>query len=129
MFEAQSVELLTLFTAAIERQEASAVQRVAHKLKGSVDNFGAPKARDLLLRMEEYVRQGTLAHTCTTPRTLTQELAPLRKELQEMYVGMYAVIKAREKPVTIRALLRECASPLAVRKCQDARSGQFGKDT
>lgn len=45
----------------IAHQDASAVKKAAHGLKGALDSFGSRPARDLALRMETMGRNGNLS--------------------------------------------------------------------
>ena len=58
---------------ASDRRDGQALERAAHKLKGSVGNFGAHEAFDGALRLEAMGREADFAHsdeTCTKLRRM-----------------------------------------------------------
>jgi two-component system sensor histidine kinase/response regulator len=77
----QCPQLLADIRKALEAQNAGALERAAHKLKGSVGHFAARKTREAALRLEEMGRSRDLSSAVEAQRELEKEAARLQKEL------------------------------------------------
>ena len=73
---------------AIERADARALERAAHKLKGSVANFSARAAYDAALRLEVMGRGGHLEEANEALERLEMALAELKPVLLSLSGGM-----------------------------------------
>ena len=73
---------------AVERGDARALERAAHKLKGTVANFAARAAYDAALRMEVMGREGHLEQAAEALQDLESALKELRPVLLELSGGM-----------------------------------------
>ncbi len=67
---------------ALHREDLRAVARAAHKLKGSVSNFGTGPAYDAALGLEEMSRGARLEATRVTFRIVVREFEYLKERLQ-----------------------------------------------
>jgi signal transduction histidine kinase/DNA-binding response OmpR family regulator/HPt (histidine-containing phosphotransfer) domain-containing protein len=70
--------------AAVKGRDALAVQREAHKLKGSVGNFSAPAAFDAALRVEMLGIEGKLSELPGAFAALEREIQKLSSELETL---------------------------------------------
>jgi CheY-like chemotaxis protein len=66
----------------IFNKDATAVERAAHSLKGSVANFGAKRAFDAAYRLEKIGREGQITAAETAELELEKELAALKSAMQ-----------------------------------------------
>ncbi len=73
---------------AVERGDARALERAAHKLKGTVANFAAQAAYDAALSMEMMGREGHLEQAAEALQGLESALAELRPVLLNLSGGM-----------------------------------------
>jgi CheY-like chemotaxis protein len=73
---------------AVERGDARALERAAHKLKGTVANFAARAAYDAALRMEVMGRAGHLEQAAEALQGLESTLEELKPALLELSGGM-----------------------------------------
>jgi two-component system sensor histidine kinase/response regulator len=64
--------------------DARKVERVAHGIKGSVSNFGAPAAVDAAMMLEGMGRDQQLGEIAHVLNTLELALAALRPELESL---------------------------------------------
>ena len=69
---------------ALERGDATKVERTAHGLKGSVSNFGAQPAVEAARNIEYLGRAHQLAEVGQVLNTLELALAALRPELESL---------------------------------------------
>jgi len=69
---------------AVERGDARALERAAHKLKGTVANFAARAAYDAALRMEAMGHEGHLEQAAEVLQGLESALAELKPALLEL---------------------------------------------
>ena len=69
---------------AAARDDAKALERAAHGLKGSVANFGAAAAFEAARALEEFGRARNLAPAAALIAQLDQALATLRIELEAL---------------------------------------------
>jgi two-component system, sensor histidine kinase and response regulator len=76
-------QLLTEIDAAIIRGDAVVLERTAHRLKGSVSNFGARIAGDLAQKLETMGKTGDLADAGKACAELHDKLECLREALDE----------------------------------------------
>jgi PAS domain S-box-containing protein len=73
--------LLTSVRDTVMAGDAKAMERAAHKLKGSVGNFAAQPAVEAALRLEEMGRRGDLTEVDSAYQALLQEIEPLKSAL------------------------------------------------
>ena len=83
LFLEESPMLLADVQRALERRDAKAIERSAHRLKGSVGNFGMNGTCVAALRLEVLGRTGDLAEADAAFQTLSDQLRQLRAELTE----------------------------------------------
>ena len=69
---------------AITRGDGKALERAAHTLKGSVGNFGARRASDLSLALEQMGRHGDFAHAAESLAQLDHQINLLVPALQQL---------------------------------------------
>jgi len=81
LFTNQSVKTLSEIEAAIERRDSSALERAAHKLKGSVGSFGADKAFAAALRLERLGRNSDFTDCQAAYVDLRREMSRLEEAL------------------------------------------------
>ncbi|HVS35240.1 MAG TPA: response regulator [Gemmataceae bacterium] len=72
---------MTELRAAAGRGDGSAVQRLAHTIKGAVGTFGAGAAFEAALRLEKAARAGDLTHAEQDGAALEEALAQMRPAL------------------------------------------------
>jgi CheY-like chemotaxis protein/HPt (histidine-containing phosphotransfer) domain-containing protein len=84
VFEADCARLLDAVRAAVQAGDAAALQRAAHKLKGSVANFSAPSAVDAALRLETLGRQRHLSGAAGALTVCEKEISRLRRALEDL---------------------------------------------
>jgi two-component system sensor histidine kinase/response regulator len=75
---------------AVAQQDASALERAAHSLKGSAGNFGAGKVSEAALHLERLGKNQTM-------ETAAQELSNLEAALDELVTEMEFVLKGMKK--------------------------------
>jgi CheY-like chemotaxis protein/HPt (histidine-containing phosphotransfer) domain-containing protein len=80
-FAAQADKLLAEIHTAVARGDAAALERAAHKLKGSLGNFGARSAAEKALRLEILGRGGDLTGADVASAELEQEIGGVRGAL------------------------------------------------
>ncbi|MBC7820279.1 MAG: response regulator, partial [Planctomycetaceae bacterium] len=83
MFLEKSPKLLTDVQIAVQRRDAKAIERSAHRLKGSAGNFGMNATVATALRLEVLGRTGNLADVDATCQSLCNELRQLQDELDQ----------------------------------------------
>jgi two-component system, sensor histidine kinase and response regulator len=81
LFFAQAQKLLPEIRHAAERGDAKALERLAHKLKGSMGSFGTDRAVAAALRLESMGRTGELVQPEEALADLEREVARLREAL------------------------------------------------
>jgi CheY-like chemotaxis protein/HPt (histidine-containing phosphotransfer) domain-containing protein len=81
LFFAQSEKVLLQIRSAVERGDGRALERAAHKLKGSITSFGDERASAAALRLELAGRNGEFAGAAQDIPGLENEVARLRKAL------------------------------------------------
>ncbi len=81
LFDAQAGKLLPEIRAAGARGDGDALERSAHKIKGSMGTFGAARATEAALRLETMGRDGRLAGTEIHIAELEREVGRLRESL------------------------------------------------
>ncbi len=69
---------------AIERQDAEALRRSAHTLKGAVRVFWAEPSTSTALELETRGRDGDVAGSHELYKRLQEEIGQLRAELREL---------------------------------------------
>jgi CheY-like chemotaxis protein len=84
LFTRQSARLLDEIKAAVARGDGPALERAAHKLKGSLGNLGAVKAAAAAGRLEVLGRRGELATAGAAGAELERDVARLRSALAEL---------------------------------------------
>ncbi|HYN08851.1 MAG TPA: response regulator [Vicinamibacterales bacterium] len=82
IFAAESAGMLSTLRAAVDANDANAVQRAAHNLKGSVSVFGGRPATRAALSLEGMGRDGSLASGRAAMATLEGEVHRLNRALQ-----------------------------------------------
>jgi HPt (histidine-containing phosphotransfer) domain-containing protein len=87
LFLVQSPQLLEEIRAALMRGDAEAVERAAHKLRGSVSNFFATKTQDAALRLEQMGRDKDLTGGAEAQAHLESALRELQAALAEFSKG------------------------------------------
>jgi PAS domain S-box-containing protein len=90
MFCDQSGALLAQIRAALTRGEGAALERAAHKLKGSVSYFGAQGAVAAAQRLEAMGHGGEITAATAAYTELERELARLRRALTELSLEKFA---------------------------------------
>ena len=83
LFLERAPKLLADVQRAVERRDAKAVERAAHRLKGSAGNFGRSEAVKAALRLEVLGRKGELADIDSAFQTLRDEFGHLGNALSE----------------------------------------------
>ena len=83
LFLEESPKLLTNVQQAVERRDAKALERSAHRLKGSVGNFGMNDACAAALRLEVMGRKGDLSDADAACQSLHDDLQHLQAELSQ----------------------------------------------
>jgi HPt (histidine-containing phosphotransfer) domain-containing protein len=81
LFLTQAQKLLPEIRNAGERGDGKALERFAHKLKGSMGNFGAGRASEAALRLEIMGRDGEFVQTEEAIADLEHEVPRLREAL------------------------------------------------
>ncbi len=81
LFLDESPKLLTDVQQAVELRDAKAIERTAHRLKGSVGNFGMNDTCAAALRLEVIGRKGDLTDAEAAYQSLHDELRQLQAEL------------------------------------------------
>ena len=81
LFTTQSAKLLGEIGGAIGREDGQALERAAHKLKGSIGNFGAHKASETAQRLETMGHRNELIGAGTASAELKREIASLQSAL------------------------------------------------
>jgi two-component system, sensor histidine kinase and response regulator len=89
MLEADGQSLMREVRAALAAQDALAVGRTAHALKGMISNFCSPTAQAAALEVEEAGKADNLVAATTAADQLEQQLQVLIGELVEF-------VKARQ---------------------------------
>jgi HPt (histidine-containing phosphotransfer) domain-containing protein len=87
LFVVQSPQLLDEIRQALLRGDADALERAAHKLRGSVSNFFATKAHDAALRLERMGRDKDLTGGVEAQAHLESVLRELQGTLAEFSKG------------------------------------------
>jgi HPt (histidine-containing phosphotransfer) domain-containing protein len=72
---------------AIERGDASSVERVAHTLKGSSSNMGATRMATLCEELEDVGRSGDLSRAPVLIESLEAEFGRVREALEAEIAG------------------------------------------
>jgi PAS domain S-box-containing protein len=86
-FSGQVDKLLPQIRAAGERRDGKALERTAHKLKGSVGLFGAVKAFGVAQRLEAMGREADFINAAGVLVELEMEITVLRQVLEEFTKG------------------------------------------
>ena len=81
VFRGDSKNTLAAIAKALAAGDAAAIEAAAHKMKGSVANFGSERAVDAARRLEELARQRDLAAARPVVRELKAEIARLSRAL------------------------------------------------
>ena len=83
LFLEESPKLLVDVQIAVQRRDAKAIERTAHRLKGSAGNFGMNATVKTAMRLEVLGRTGDLSDAEATCQSLCDELRQLQEELDE----------------------------------------------
>jgi HPt (histidine-containing phosphotransfer) domain-containing protein len=86
LFAEDCPKLLTDIRSAIAAQNAGALERAAHTLKGSVANFGAEPAREAAFRLEMLGRSGDL-------RPAPEVCVLLEREIERFTAALLALAR------------------------------------
>jgi HPt (histidine-containing phosphotransfer) domain-containing protein len=84
VFEEESPEMLDKLATAIENGDAAGLEKVGHKIKGSVLQFSGFAAGAAALELEQLGRNGTLTGAEAALQKLKQEIDILMKSLHVM---------------------------------------------
>lgn len=87
MFDRQAGKLLPELKAACDRGDGPALERAAHKLKGSMGSFAAAPAVAAAQRLEQMGRAGDLAGSADAWAGLEHEVSRLRRDLTDYFNG------------------------------------------
>jgi HPt (histidine-containing phosphotransfer) domain-containing protein len=77
-------EMLTTLREAVTAGDATAIERAAHKLKGSVGNFAARPAFEAALRLEVLGRDATLSEAGSAYAELENEINRLQSAMAKL---------------------------------------------
>ncbi len=80
-FIEDSPGLLDQVRLGVQKNDAEAVERAAHSLKGLAGNFGATRAREAALAVERLGRGGNLGDAARSCAELQQEIELLQRAL------------------------------------------------
>ncbi|MFM9963457.1 MAG: response regulator [Planctomycetaceae bacterium] len=83
LFLEESPKLLVDVQLAVQRRDAKAIERAAHRLKGSAGNFGINATVKAAMRLEILGRKGDLAEVDSICQSLAEELRQLQEELDQ----------------------------------------------
>jgi CheY-like chemotaxis protein len=83
LFFDQAPKLLAVMRQAVTDGDAKALERAAHKLKSSLDIFGARTANQLAQKLEILGRAGDLRDAATTCEQLDAEYERVEREMKE----------------------------------------------
>lgn len=83
LFLEESPKLLVDVQLAVQRRDAKAIERTAHRLKGSAGNFGRNATVETALRLEVLGRTGNLSEIDALCQSLSDELQQLQEELDQ----------------------------------------------
>jgi HPt (histidine-containing phosphotransfer) domain-containing protein len=84
LFQQECPQVMGELQQALARNDCPAVGRAAHGLKGSAANFGAERAVDAALRIEQLARTGSIEEARSEYETLNQALMALMRELSQV---------------------------------------------
>ena len=87
LFMMQCPTLLQEIGAALDKNDALALQRAAHTLRGSVCNFGAQRAYDAAASIERAGRERDWSTAAEGRATLEKEIEKLRRALADFSSG------------------------------------------
>jgi signal transduction histidine kinase/CheY-like chemotaxis protein/HPt (histidine-containing phosphotransfer) domain-containing protein len=90
LFADQAPKQLEKIRQAVRDADAGALEKSAHKLKGSTGNFGAKQAFVTALRLEVMGRNGELTGAWELCAQLDAEVGRLRQALVELTTGVFA---------------------------------------
>jgi CheY-like chemotaxis protein len=90
IFDSDRGTLLGAIRAAVDADDASALERAAHTIKGALGVFGAEPSRARAERMERMGRDGTVAGAAAELDELTVEVDALSEDLLGMLVDLDA---------------------------------------
>jgi signal transduction histidine kinase/DNA-binding response OmpR family regulator/HPt (histidine-containing phosphotransfer) domain-containing protein len=83
LFLADSPQVLSDMTVALQRKDASAIGKCGHKLRGSCDNFGSRTMSTICSHIENSAKQSDLAAVRALLETLRLEYAQVEKILRQ----------------------------------------------
>ena len=81
LFQEESAELMRDLRQALDRQDATQVQRMAHSLKGAAGNFAAPSVTDAAFALEMIGMRGSLIDAEAAWNDLATSLGRLHVDL------------------------------------------------
>ncbi|HXZ12719.1 MAG TPA: PAS domain S-box protein [Candidatus Sulfotelmatobacter sp.] len=85
LFEEESPKLITGIRAALEKQDAGALERLAHTLKGASANLGGHGTSRAALELEQSARAGDLVRAGDILEILEREIALLHQALAALF--------------------------------------------
>jgi HPt (histidine-containing phosphotransfer) domain-containing protein len=84
LFCQQSPQVLQEIADALHRADSSAVERMVHRLKGSIGNFAAPAAFEAAQRLENAAANGDLVESRSAWSDLSRVVADLQQALGDV---------------------------------------------
>lgn len=84
MFAAQYPQLIMCIQTGLAQNDARAVERAAHKLRGALVNFGSPRVIEAVERVESIGKRGCLNEIGDAVETLQQELERVSSALSRL---------------------------------------------
>ncbi len=88
LFLAESPCMMEEIKLSLERRDARALEKAAHKLKGSVGNFGTKGVFEIALKMEKQALAGDLTAAEVSHQDLVREMARLKSALNKTAEGV-----------------------------------------
>jgi HPt (histidine-containing phosphotransfer) domain-containing protein len=87
IFLVECSRLMSQVREAIQRNNALALERAAHNIKGSIETFAAQKAYETARRLEDLGREGRLKDAEGVYASLEAEIDRLRPEMESLVSG------------------------------------------
>lgn len=82
LFESESAKLITAMRGALAAGDGKALERAAHKIKGSIGSFSAKPAYQSSLELEQLGKEGVLADAAPVLARLESDLTELQNALK-----------------------------------------------
>ena len=96
LFSEESPKMLAAVNAAVAHQDADALQRAAHSIKGSIATFAAAAAFEAALSLERMGRAKDLSAAEKGARVLAAEVERLRGALGDLIAQQERSLEAEE---------------------------------